>query len=388
MGFLPSLPEFLASLQQFRPYLLLGAAILVLIGLAGGARLRVKDLELGPVEWPARIGALLLGLGCLAIVWGMPLPESDLVSVSGSMDFTPENIKNDIKIQLVPKYAVYETGIQEPGRNIATFQFTKKLEKGDYTLFIVEGNEISAKQDVSVSDARQILITKVPAEDGAVSQFTINQVRLLDDMFIRYRTAERWIEKAKVISILASNARHNESLKNELTTLINDDTQSIDDKELSIFAMSELGNSQTRPLLKKIVVNEQKNIYIRLRSAGYLSHTFNDREAETFLFRNLFDETPGIRIAASVNLSRGATNKACVIHQLIQGLKHSDPYVRDRVRESLIRSTGQSFGADESQKWAEWWSSRSLGAFEPCPSDQSGLMHASEGRKAKNGQQQ
>jgi hypothetical protein len=380
--------EFLTSLQEFRSYLLLGAAVLVLIGLAGGARLKVKDLELGPVEWPARLGALLFGLGCLTIVWGIPLPESDLINVSGSMEFNPENDTNDVKIQLVPKYAVYETGIQDAGRNIATFQFTKNVVKGDYTLFIVEGNEISAKQDVSLSDTRQILITKAPAENGAVSQFTISQVRLLDDAFIQYRTAEKWIEKAKMISILSSNARHNKSLQKELMVLINDDKQTIEEKELAIFAMSELGDSQMRLLLEKIMANETKNIYVRLRSAGYILHSFDDQEAETFLFRNLHDETSGIRIAASVNLSRGATNKACVIYQLIQGLKHPNPYVRDRVRESLIRSTGQSFGADESKKWADWWSSRSPGAFEPCPSDRSVVIHASDDRNAKNGQPQ
>ena len=226
--------EPLTAISQFRDYFLGGAAVLVLIGIAGGGKLQVKDFALGPVEWPIRLGSFLFGVVCLGLVITMPPSTSELetIDVSGAIEFNAQE-GADFQIQLTPKYAVYETEVQSAGGNTGTFRFVKKLPKGQYTLFVIEKGEISDKQDISLDSKKKILIaeknTRVTGD-----RFSIRQGNLLEEARTRYSTSQKWIERAKVIGVLASHARNDETVKQELMDMLKAAHLSMQEKELAI----------------------------------------------------------------------------------------------------------------------------------------------------------
>jgi hypothetical protein len=359
--------DLFASLYEFRTYLLIGAAVLVLIGLAGGARLKVKDLELGPVELPVRVVAALLGLVCLGVIGGIPTPEPNTIEASGTIEFNSQDLDiNNMKVQLLPRDTVYETEVQPTGHGAGTFKFPKKVTKGYYTLFIVQKSQISDNKDISLHDKRQIIIREVESTPSG-HQFEIRPAHLLNDSLTRYRTARIWIEKAKIIRNLSSYAWDDQILREGLSNILQDVSKSIHEKELPVFVLSEIADYNTKEVLEQILVNSDTNIFVRLRAAGYVMQLFDSKESKEFLLSHLNHQSLGVRTAAAVNLSRRATNKSCVIEQLVQGLTIKEPYAREIVRESLVTLSGQSFGANEYAKWQQWWSGRKQGEFEACP---------------------
>jgi hypothetical protein len=218
--------ELFASLHEFRTYLLFGAAVLVLIGLAGGARLKVKDLELGPVELPARMVAALLGLACLLLIWGIPAPEPHTVEASGTIEFNSQDLDiNDVKIHLIPRDTVHETEVQPTGVGTGTFKFPKKVSRGLYTLLIEQKSQISDTQDLSLHDKRQIIIREVENTPSG-RQFEIRPANLLQDSLTRYKTAKKWIEKAKIIRNLSSYVRDDETIRESLLSIFQNTNKS------------------------------------------------------------------------------------------------------------------------------------------------------------------
>lgn len=354
--------EIFEPLQPYEMYLLIIALVFIIIGIAGGGRLQMREFSVGNLKAGARFLAIIFGLAFGVMFFFIPPAgngEPTYFEVTGKFipGPWPELLKEHLEITLVPSDKQYTTAVKNGGR----FQFHKGLgiHEGEYVLFVCNGQGKIDRETVVIKEGEEIIIEI--QEDGKIKA---HHGSLLNHLVEKYRIYTSWKDKVQAINQLVQVARGNETVKKELGKALNGTDEVY--KDLSIFVLGDLGESDAKPHLKGIMENDSST-YRRLRAAGQLM-LFPDSkaEAEKFLLDAVNDQKlkPSQRVAAALNLSKRGIRKTCVIERLIEGLKTRYIEARKMIAYNLSEITGQDFQEDYMQ-WKEWWEENKSN-FSPC----------------------
>ena len=350
------------SLYPYSTYLLIIALVFIIIGIAGGGRLQMREFSVGNLKAGARFLAIIFGLVFGVLFFLIPSPPNErpiYFDVHGRFISGPwpELLEENLQISLVPLDREYRTAIDSDG----SFQFHKNQEisEGAYKLFLRNGRGKIDSATIFIKEGEEIIIEK--QADG---KSRIDLGSLLDHLVKKYKRYATWQDKVEAINQLVLTAKKDETVKKELQkALVGKDEVY---KDLSIFVLGELRETEAKPHLEQIMRSDN-SMFSRLRAAWLLMY-FPDSKAEArkFLFDAVNNQNlrQSQRAVAALNLSKGGIRRTCVIERLIEGLKTRYIEVRKMVAHNLSKITGQDFQEDYMQ-WKEWWE-KNKSNFNPC----------------------
>lgn len=354
--------EIFKSLQPYSAYLLIVAIVFILVGIAGGGRVKIREFSVGELTRAARLLAIIFGLAFGVMFFLIPPAgngEPSYFDVSGKYipGPWPELLEEDLEIVLVPSDKEYKTPVSHDG----SFEFHKsqKIPEGTYMLSVRSERGKIDTETVFIEEGEEIIIEKL-----ADREIRISHGSLFDHLVKKYKRCDTWQDKVQAINQLVQVASRDETLKKELQNALDGTDEGY--KDLSIFVLGDLGETAARPLLEQIMKSDD-NMFRRLRAA-WLLMGFADSQAEaaTFLFDVVNNQslTRAERAVAALNLSKRGVRKTCVIERLIEGLQSHYKEVRKIIARSLSNITDQDYQEDY-ERWKEWWKNNKTN-FRPC----------------------
>ncbi len=352
----------LKPLQPLSIYLLVVAALFLLIGIAGGGRLQIRDLTLGNLGKGARLLAIVFGLALGVMFLLIPRVEKGFDIQGKIMPAAYGSLKGDVEIGIARK--IDRIPVEKDG----TFTIPKKLglsDQADFNLLVYENGMAVTESFLLVEKGKQIIIRE--DEQG---NWIIEREKLVKYLMDQYKSKYKyWGDKLQAIEQLVDCAREDEEVKEGLVKMLDGEDECF--KILSALVLGQLGESAAQPCLEEIVkddsaLDDRAQIYRRLQAAWCLAEFFSHEEARQFLFDtvNNRQEKRGARISAALLLSRKGTRNACVIEQLIEGLKSRYIVVKEHASECLVRSTNKDFDQNY-ERWKTWWDNNKNN-FDPC----------------------
>ena len=367
--------EALASLLPYKTYILTAVALFVLIGIAGGGKIVIKDLKVGELKLGARCTSMLTGLLLAVIFILIPEPpperppEPEHVSIRGwvlndEKLGTGDGEDNLYKVMLVSHPRIVE--VQSNDRSFAVSK-TEGLSKGNYTVILFKGDQPISSFVANVDNTEQ---------DMVISKYNGGTYHLktpgsaVNYWVQSYGNPEtHWKERLTIIEQLV-DLNSNESIKSEvietMTQLLSADKKS-SEYQLALFTLGQMKNEKAREGLGELMADSSMKIYSRIRAAWLLNDYFGDSSGKVFLVGLIKDESKKryIRTAAARYLTRiKNSNLLCVIERLVGGLHSVDKDIKALSHEILQRISREHFESDP-VPWELWFESKRTD-FDAC----------------------
>ena len=368
--------QALAGLLPFQTYILTAVALFILIGIAGGGKIVVKDLVVGELKFGARCTSMLTGFVLAVIVLLIPKPlpseppaEPEHVSIRGwvlndEKLGTGNTEDNLYKVMLVNNPRVVE--VQSNDRSF-TFSKTEGLSKGNYTVILFKGNQpISSFVANLESTEQDMVISKYNGgtyhlkTPGSAVAYWVQ----------RYGNPEtNWKERLTIIEQLV-DLRANEDMKNDvietMTNYLSFDKKS-SEYQLALFTLGQMKREEAHEGLGELMNDSGMKIYSRIRAAWLLNDYLGDETGHNFLMGLIKDgsEKPYVRTVAARYLTRiNNSNQICVIERLVGGLHSVDKDIKALSHEILQRISREHFASDPA-RWGQWFESKRAN-FDAC----------------------
>lgn len=354
--------EIFEPLQAYSPYLLIIALVFILIGIAGGGRVKIREFSVGDLTKGARCLAIIFGLAFGVMFFFIPPAgngEPTYFDVPGKFipGPWPELLEENLEIALIPLDKEYKT----PVRNDGSFEFHKsqKIPEGTYMLSVGSERGKIDTETVFIKEGEEIIIEK-----QADREIKISLGSLLNHLVGKYKRFRTWQDKVQAINQLAQVASRDETVKKELQNALVGTDEGY--KDLSIFVLGDLGETAAKPHLEQIMRSDN-SMFPRLRAA-WLLMGFADSQAEAteFLFDAVNNQSLGRseRAVAALNLSKRGVRQTCVIERLIEGLQSHYKEVRKMIARNLSNIT-EKYYQEDYKRWKEWWE-KNKSNFRPC----------------------
>lgn len=356
--------DSLAPLEPFRTYLLAAVALLILIGIAGGGKIVVKDLIVGELKIGARCAAMLTGIVLAIVFISIPAGSSAGPEPLGLSGWVLDNEKlgtgdveeNRFKIMLVKQPEMMTSVVN----NDRSFEFPKSqgLGEGTYTVILFRDDKPVYKSSTAISsDSNGIVIRKFDGENYHL----VSQESIVKYLVQRYGNRETgWKERITIIERLV-DLHYNEDYKEELvatmTGFLSSDKKS-SEYQLALFALGQMENIEVREGLSELMKDESAKIYSRIRAAWLLNDYLDVPQGKDFLMNLIKNgEKANVKMASARYLTRiKNSNQICVIEQLVEGLKNRHREIQALSQETLLRiSRGNS--NETYNQWAQWFKS-------------------------------
>lgn len=357
----------LRKLEPYSFYLLASAAILLLISIAGGARLEIKDLRLGPVGAAARTLAAVLSLALAGAFLLIPQASKEAsLKVAGRL-IVPRSVElpgDIIEVGLSePRPEARKTAL-EHNRNF-TFVEGHGIKSGQYAFSVFTREGKIVENLVTVRKDEQLVVQFVTRD--FIRQVSAGGAEDIIDFFTDRYSVRKWGERVDTILELSEMARHDDEIEKALVSSLSQ--RGSPRADLAVFVLGELckQEKEVQAILEAIMNDETDWIYRRLRAAYGLWCVDRAGEgAREFLWNTLKDHPePGARQAAAFFLANGGARHTCIVEKLITGLGNDHPKAQDLSHDALVELTKQDFGL-QPHDWDEWWT-ENASAWRPCP---------------------
>ena len=363
--------EVLASLLPYKTYILTAVALFILIGIAGGGKVVIKDLKVGELKLGARCASMLTGivLGAIFILIPDIPPEPEHISIRGWVLNDEKLATGDVednlyKVMLVSHPRIVD--VQSSDRSFAVSK-TEGLSKGNYTVILFKGDQPISSFVANVDNAEQ---------DMVISKYNGGRYHLktpgsaVGYWVQRYGNPEtHWKEGLSIIEQLV-DLNSNESIKSEvvetMTGLLTSDKKS-SEYQLALFTLGQMKDPKAREGLGELMEDGSMKIYSRIRAAWLLNDYFGDSRGKVFLIGLIKDESKKhyVRTAAARYLTRiNNSNQLCVIERLVGGLHSVDKDIQALSHEILQRISREHFESDP-LPWEQWFESERA-RFDAC----------------------
>lgn len=343
----------LSALTDWIGELLTAVGILLLLSVAGGQRIRIRDLQLGPIGKKARwiAGGAALAISVLTFFsLVVSAPQDRIVAIRGQ--YHPIGVgraADDRKLEL--RFIPYnrfqkipvQTGTQ---RFLIPREFETK--EGMYTAILYNDGNPIAETIVLIDPSQELIVNRLQK-----SRISATSGQMFGNLVKMYRSSPNWKRKLQAVKFLGSLAESDMVVRGRVEEMYAG--QNALEKELAAFALGEMCEDRPKKFLRGVMETDE-NFYRRIQAAGYLLCS-NDSElkeiANRFLLETVSTGQDRYRsAAASYYARRTSTRYKCVAEHLIRGLEKGEISLNVERKYILSSYTGQDF--DTTEEWKAW----------------------------------